>query len=92
MSRVDIGSGHEISYYTTGEDSARVGLIHWHQKPDGSPCSGGSILFDMPANDRFPDHAKWQVISEDPLTLHPSLLCTTCHTHGWIRDGAWVPA
>ncbi len=90
--RIGIGGGHEITYYTTGDDDAHVGLIHWHPKPDGRECSGGSILFDLPQNVDFPSHAKWTLVSEDPLTLTPSLLCTICGTHGWIRDGAWVQA
>ena len=92
--RIDIGGGHEISYYTTGEDDdhTHVGLIDSHLKPDGSPCSGGSIVFDLPQNADFPGHDRWQVISEEPLTLSPSLLCRACGSHGWIRDGAWVEA
>jgi hypothetical protein len=90
--RIDIGSGHEISYYTRGGDVRHVGLIHSHLKEDGSLCSGGSILFDLPQNADFPNHAKWQVISEEPLTLSPSLLCRICGSHGWIRDGVWVAA
>ncbi len=91
--RIDIGGGHEISYYTRGDDDARhVGLIDSHVKSDGSPCSGGSVLFDVAENDDFPDAAKWQVISEEPLTLSPSLLCRICGSHGWIRDGVWVAA
>ena len=32
----------------------------------------------------------WHVVSKDPLTLTPSLLCTGCGTHGFITDGRWV--
>jgi hypothetical protein len=28
----------------------------------------------------------------DPLTLSPSLLWPCCNTHGWIREGRWIPA
>lgn len=91
MNRFDIGGGHEISYYTD-EEGTRVGLIDWHLRPDGSECSGGSVLFDIPQNTYAPGRAVWQVISTDPLTLSPSLLCTRCGSHGWIRDGAWVAA
>jgi hypothetical protein len=28
----------------------------------------------------------------DPLTLSPSLLWSCCNTHGWIREGRWIPA
>lgn len=34
----------------------------------------------------------WDVVQLDPLTLAPSLLCTSCGHHGFIRDGKWVPA
>ncbi len=33
----------------------------------------------------------WTIVSEDPLTLSPSLLCTICKTHGYIRNGRWDP-
>lgn len=32
----------------------------------------------------------WQVLSWDPLTLDPSILCH-CGDHGHIRQGRWVP-
>jgi hypothetical protein len=34
----------------------------------------------------------WDVVSEAPLTLSPSVLCRTCGHHGYIRDGRWVSA
>lgn len=37
-------------------------------------------------------HDHWQVQQTEPLTIAPSILCGTCGTHGWIRDGHWVPA
>lgn len=31
--------------------------------------------------------------SRDPLTMSPSLLCPMgCGTHGYIKQGRWVPA
>lgn len=36
--------------------------------------------------------AAWEIHSEQPLTISPSLLCTACQRHGFIRDGKWVPA
>lgn len=26
----------------------------------------------------------------DPLTISPSILCSDCGTHGFVRDGRWV--
>lgn len=34
----------------------------------------------------------WTVQHADPLTVTPSILCGSCKTHGWIRDGKWVTA
>lgn len=34
----------------------------------------------------------WTVVSKDPLTISPSILCPACGTHGFIRAGKWVPA
>lgn len=90
---LDLGSGHVVAFYKRhGGDDTVVGLIHHHQKPDGTRCSGGSILFDIPSNADFPDHAKWTLVSLDPLHLEPSLLCRICGSHGFIRDGQWVVA
>lgn len=32
------------------------------------------------------------VISLDPVTISPSILCDDCGLHGFIREGRWVPA
>jgi hypothetical protein len=34
----------------------------------------------------------WNVQSLEPITLSPSLLCTRCKLHGFVREGKWVPA
>lgn len=28
-------------------------------------------------------------VSEDPLTIDPSILCPDCGTHGFVRAGRW---
>jgi len=34
-----------------------------------------------------------RLVSEDPLTIEPSILCPAgCGLHGFIRGGRWVPA
>ncbi len=60
------------------------GLIWHHTRPDnGTPCSG-CLSWD-------PDDAKhWTLVSREPLTLAPSLNCTACGRHGFIRAGGWV--
>jgi len=33
-----------------------------------------------------------EVLSTHPLHIEASILCDDCGTHGWVRDGEWVPA
>lgn len=83
----DIDSGVTISF-TTYEGVA-VGLVEEHDSPTGR-CSGYVKFRGVPPN---PDgRPSWVVEKEDPLTLSPSVLCSTCGHHGYIRKGKWVPA
>lgn len=34
----------------------------------------------------------WNVVTELPLTVAPSLASQGCGCHGWIRNGKWVDA
>jgi len=34
----------------------------------------------------------WTLDEAEPLTVSPSILCGSCGTHGFIRDGAWHDA
>ncbi len=62
------------------------GLIWYHTRPDtGKPCSG-CLSWDSD------DAPHWTLVAREPLTLSPSLRCTACARHGWIRGGKWVPA
>ncbi len=38
------------------------------------------------------DAPVWTLVSVDPLSISPSLLCEACGTHGFITDGKWVAA
>lgn len=89
---LDIGHGVTIEFTSWGAHE-RVGLIEHHSTPNGEPCDGGGVLFDLPGvREAFPGRALWKVESWVPLTLAPSLLCSRCGHHGWIRDGRWCPA
>lgn len=33
----------------------------------------------------------WTLVSKEPLTISPSVLCGECKCHGFITDGKWVP-
>jgi hypothetical protein len=37
----------------------------------------------------IPDHS-WELVSDDPVTLSPSLHCRACGDHGFITGGKWV--
>ena len=70
------------------EEGRKVGLIEYHRKPDGEWCCG-SIRWDAPTTS---DSKRWTLHSLEPLHVEPSLLCTICGDHGFIRDGKWIPA
>lgn len=49
-------------------------------------------------SDKYPrmtaDYPEWTIVSEDPLTVSPSIQCGAkdCNTHGFFREGKWVKA
>lgn len=79
----------ERHYYTKYEYNDRwSGIIEHHKRADGVWCSGS-----VPFAGRDPGRDKgWDVMSEEPLTLSPSILCRSCNEHGWIEGGAWRSA
>jgi hypothetical protein len=95
MSLIDLGHGHTMEraehaqscpYFGNGTPS---GFIDNHLKGTTSePCSGWICVCDWCSAGQ----PHWQLVSEDPLHLEPSLLCRACGDHGFVRDGKWVPA
>ena len=93
--RIDIGGGHEIEYVGyAGEE--KVAINDYHKRPDNSqPCQGFVSFTGKGWSNEFkgsPGHQSWDVVSWDPLTLTPSLLCRSCGDHGHITNGRWVKA
>jgi hypothetical protein len=101
---IDLGAGHELRFtcwrpdcelnpqYDGLPDVEKFGAIIDHPAPNGTSCSGG-IIFDGEVQRRLmPDRPRWTVEQWDPLTLSPSVLCTACGDHGFVRDGKWVAA
>jgi hypothetical protein len=85
---VKIGEG---VWYTKIVDKNEnwIGIVEWHLNSIDNLCEG-FVAFDV-ETDYIPAHAaKWTVESFDPLTISPSVLCTVCNHHGYIRDGRWV--
>ncbi len=87
---IDIGCDVTISFVEyKGE---RCGLIEEHpssKSPTGR-CSGFIAFRGTLYGDSTPP--VWDVVSMEPLTLAPSLLCRTCGHHGFIVGGKWKPA
>jgi hypothetical protein len=105
---IDLGDGHFGRYVGWAPDRAlnpqyegiadieRVGMTIYHPAP-GKTESGhcaGFVHFDTPEVSRVftQERSRWQVLSWEPLTLAPSLLCGTCGDHGFIRNGTWERA
>jgi hypothetical protein len=98
----DLGDGH--SFVWTEQDGRVVGLIEHHPPgPHATPtakyCGGYIAWVAAPAvPGKRPEWvARHQLVAGGPgdethLTITPSLACRHCPSHGWIRDGKWVPA
>lgn len=85
MERVPLGSS---LFYTkiVDQEERWVGVILWYDECKIHEDCRGTVPFS-----NFPDdRAKWQVVSQDPLTLSPSILRKPCDLHGWIQNGEWV--
>lgn len=88
-----IDLGHD-TYYTKAVDKNGlwVAIHEWHKNPKTGKWCAGYVAFERPEAAWYvPSSPHWDVISEEPLTLSPSLLCTTCQHHGFIREGRWEP-
>lgn len=69
------------------------GIIVGHTHENGEECYG-AVLFDVPEMQKMKATGRplWTVVSEDPLTIKPSINNEACGLHGFITDGKWVPA
>lgn len=66
-----------------------VGVQVNHRKADGQMCA--TYAGWVPgANQRDPAEPQWTLISLDPLTLSPSVVCRGCGLHGFVSHGVWV--
>lgn len=78
---VEIGSGHR--YRMAYLDGVAYAIDEVHPGPAGMPCAGW-----IPFTGRGAHSVTWELESEAPLTLSPSLLCS-CGEHGYIRSDTW---
>jgi hypothetical protein len=99
----DIGSGYSIRFFTCEElGDEPIGLIvtgpaapqcKW---PSDGRC-GGSVHFQNAPGKyrRKPDGSfrpAWTVVSQNPLTLKPSIQCACQGQHGHIKNGRYENA
>jgi hypothetical protein len=88
---VDLGHGTYYSKSLYGD--VWVGIHEWHK--EGDQWSAGYIPFANRAQltgGKLPDASVfWEVQSQEPLTLSPSIACQGCGHHGYIRAGRWWP-
>jgi hypothetical protein len=93
----DLGDGHSFAWYV--DDDGAYGLIEHHPPgPNATPTAqmcGGYIAWRQPPGRQF--GINHLLVSggpgdEESLTISPSLACRGCSSHGFIRDGKWIPA
>lgn len=98
--RVDRGHGVFTIPFVSGDNEKVVGVIVGHQHADAVPDDAcvGSVLFDIPENAKAKASGRpvWTLVSEDPLTLQPSIAASSGPNmeqclHGYITNGEWVP-
>ena len=90
---IDLGFDHQARIVPFGGDP-HSGIDYYHKTPDGRECGGFITITDSAWAREFAHGTieTWDLISKEPLTLSPSLLCRACGDHGFIRDGRWVKA
>lgn len=71
-------------------EGAPYGWIEAHLDKRGKWCTG--VIQRRGTEAPGSNRPTWRVLSEDPLTLDPSVKCADCGNHGWIRDGRWQAA
>ena len=93
--RIDLGLGHVLTRVVDSM-GALVGFTDDHPDArDPSKTCAGSVALE--GQSWATPGRSWRMTTGDPetlegLTLEPSLLCTACGDHGFVRAGRWVPA
>lgn len=72
-------------------DVEKWGLLIFHPNSKGQPCAGFVTFAGEVQREVAPAATTWDVISWEPLTITPSVLCS-CGDHGFITNGRWIPA
>lgn len=85
--------GYEVAIrFFADKEGRRAGLFQAHKTEFGEPCLG-AVPFVIPGIvERNGSTPMWDVVKDEPLTLHPSISCSSCGKHGFIKNGKWEPA
>jgi len=76
------GERHLCGYLIAHDTDRELGA------PDAR-CEGGISTCSLDGREPW---TKTGELEDGDLTLSPSVLCVTDGFHGYVRDGAWVPA
>lgn len=90
----DAGEGVKLAFFASAPDNHFVGRgVAWAHPVDDEPqgfCIG-TLQYAIPENAAWVGSPQWPVLSEDPLTLDGSVLCTAHrHWHGYIINSRWT--
>jgi hypothetical protein len=90
---VDIGHGVSIELRHLPGETKPAGVAYKHPNGKGGECEGWVPFGLQPGvgYEGTPEHHGWEVVSLEPLTLSPSLLCRLCGHHCYIKEGKCVP-
>lgn len=93
---------HDIGYRLAGpvevwvvplnnQDGTLFGFMERHRCTDGLLTPGSLCTSNVDGRPNWTIEAGGR---DDlaHLTLAPSVLCTRCGLHGYVRDGCWIPA
>lgn len=89
---IELGDNHTIEF-TSYKGDDRAGAIVIHLTPAGVTCESFISMRGRAWEREFKEGnpiASWELISDNPVTLSPSLACRVCGDHGFIREGKWV--
>lgn len=81
----------EKIYYRCLSDKTELELLHYDR--EGQQCSLlipiGPDLDKTADWKEYYDSAYWHVVSGNPLSLMPSIICRECNLHGYITFDNW---
>lgn len=89
---LDLGDNHRMVFVDYKGEKRVGGHVH-HKRPDGSECTGFIPFAGRAWANNFSELIlTWEMVTDEPVTLSPSILCRVCGDHGFVREGKWVKA